>query len=159
MIVYFGFLIWKRKKAPFRQIKNQQSEIINRQSNRWPGDVGGQGMGSRMIAGRLMDWRVRGRGKWGKCRVTRWISTRIGAPTFCRLSVQGHFVPRIHGRDRSQDKMSAIQQRAKCTRSLAGMSADRSGQTAAGLHPQRIAPIPPACPARTIPLMAGCAAP
>jgi hypothetical protein len=28
----FGFLIGKRKKAPFRQFKNQQSEIINLQS-------------------------------------------------------------------------------------------------------------------------------
>jgi hypothetical protein len=42
MIVDFGFLIWKRKKSPFRQTKNQQSEFINRQSEEFDltGDLG-----------------------------------------------------------------------------------------------------------------------
>jgi hypothetical protein len=35
MIVDFGFLIGKRKKLPIRQFKNQQSEFINRQSDRF----------------------------------------------------------------------------------------------------------------------------
>jgi len=41
----------------------------------------------------------------------------VGAPTFCRLPVQGHSVPRLFESDPSSDRMSAGRQRATCTRS------------------------------------------